>query len=89
MLSAGDGMDARTFQRELLKAETMSLLVPEQAEYWHGYRRGLRRAQFGERFGTEHEHDQWMAMSRSAEPVVAERGRGYRDGLAFGAAIVA
>jgi hypothetical protein len=75
-------MDTRTFQSEILKAETMSLLAPDQAQYWHGYRRGLRRAQFGERFGTEHEHTVWMALAESTDPVLTARGRGYREGLA-------
>jgi len=55
---------------------------PERADYWHGYRRGLRRARFGEAFDTKAEHELWMTLADAADPMRAARGRGYRDGLA-------
>ena len=82
-------MDAQTYQREIIRAETMALADPGNAHYWHGYLRGLRRAHFGERFGTQAEHEFWMTLIDSPEPLGAARGRGYRDALAFGAVIIA
>jgi hypothetical protein len=51
------------------------------SDYWLGYRRGLRRAYFGARFGSAAEHDAWMALADSADAGLAARGRGYREGL--------
>ena len=54
---------------------------PVRAEWWAGYVRGLRRAHNGERFGTQAEHDLWMAAADSTDPSRAALGRGYRVGL--------
>lgn len=70
------------FERESIKADTMARVDPAQADYWHGYRRGLRRAHFGERFGTEAEHEFWSRLVDSDDASSAACGRGYRDGLA-------
>jgi len=57
---------------------------PERADYWYGYRRGLRRARFGEQFGTAAEHQLWLTLADDTDASRAARGRGYRDGLAVG-----
>ena len=44
-------MNDNTFQRESLKAMRMALTEPERADYWHGYRHGLRRRYLGDRSG--------------------------------------
>jgi len=76
-------MDDKTFKRESVKAKAMTHVEPERADYWHGYRLGLRRARFGEAFVTDAEHELWMTLD-DADPTRAARGRGYRDGLAVG-----
>ena len=48
------------FVQESIRARTMAMVEPERADYWHGYRRGLRRARFGEQFGTAAEHQLWL-----------------------------
>jgi hypothetical protein len=78
----GENMDRRMFLRERVKAVNMAKAYPAHAGYWEGYRRGLRRAQYGERFGTEHEHREWLAMADSIDESIAALGRGYRDGCA-------
>ena len=74
-------MDQRTYLRETVRAVRMARAEPGYAEYWEGYRCGLRRAQFGTECGTEDQHHQWMAMAESADTIKAAFGRGYRDGL--------
>ncbi len=74
-------MDQQTFERESIKASTMAMADPTTANYWDGYRRGLRRAYFGPRFGTEYEHRLWMKLASEADCSRHERGRGYQAGL--------
>jgi hypothetical protein len=81
-VSKGAAMDEPTFQRECIKADKMAKADPAQADYWHGYRRGLHRAHFGEQFGTEVEHWEWLMLAESVDVSSAARGRGYQDGLA-------
>ena len=60
-------------------------LCPPQEDpyYWEGYQRGLRRAYYGEVFGTEEEHNLWLSLADDeVDESRRERGRGYRDGLA-------
>lgn len=54
---------------------------PIRAEWFAGYKRGLRRAHHGERFGSEAEHQLWLSASESTDPMRAALGRGYRAGL--------
>lgn len=54
---------------------------PARAEWWAGYKRGLRRAHHGERFGSEAEHGLWLAAADSTDSQRAALGRGYRAGL--------
>ena len=70
------------FVRESIRARTMAIIDPERADYWHGYRRGLRRARFGEQFGTAAEHQLWLTLADDPDASRAARGRGYRDALA-------
>jgi hypothetical protein len=73
------------FVRESIRARTMAIIDPERADYWHGYRRGLRRARFGEQFGTAAEHQLWLMLADDTDVSRAARGRGYRDGLTVAA----
>jgi hypothetical protein len=75
-------MDERTFERERSRADLMAKTDTDRAEYWLGFRRGLRRAYYGKVFGSDAEHAWWLAMADSIDRYHAECGRGYRDGLA-------
>jgi hypothetical protein len=72
-----------SFEYEMWKANTFAYLG-ERACYWEGYQRGLRRAYYGELFGSQEEHELWMGFAgdRKANEFQRERGRGYLDGLA-------
>lgn len=54
---------------------------PIRSHWWIGYRRGLRRAQHGDRFGSAEEHERWLSAATSDDPARAALGRGYRAGL--------
>ena len=54
---------------------------PVRAEWWAGYKRGLRRSHHGEAFGTEAEHELWLSAAESTDPQRAALGRGYLAGL--------
>lgn len=71
------------FASLLRRADTMRRLEsdPARAEWWHGYMRGLRRAHHGDNFGTEGEHEMWLAQADSTYKLRAALGRGYRAGL--------
>jgi hypothetical protein len=73
-------MDETAFRREGVSLAATGTF--ESMDYWLGYRRGVRRAHRGSRFGTEAEHQLWLTFAGAADPGLAERGRGYRDGLA-------
>ena len=76
-------MNQKTFEQACIKAATMIAVDAGHAEYWQGYRRGVRRAHFGEQFGTKAEHDLWSSMAdEPGDSNRRERGRGYLDGLA-------
>jgi hypothetical protein len=68
------------FQRALARVDAMTLAGHDPA-YWCGYKRGLQRAHHGRRFSTNTDHYAWLDFARDVDPVVAELGRGYRDGL--------
>lgn len=72
-----------TFASLLRRADTLRRLDSDhiRSSWWAGYMRGLRRAHHGENFGTEAEHDMWLAASDSTDPQRAALGRGYRAGL--------
>jgi len=71
------------FASLMRRADTLRRVEPDptRAEWWTGYMRGLRRAYYGERFGSEAEHDLRLAASTSDDPMRAALGRGYRAGL--------
>jgi len=78
-------MTEQKFKSEMRRAETIrGLADPMMAEYWAGYIRGLRRAYHREKFGTDEEHKKWLSAANSRDESRKQRGRGYRDGLAFG-----
>jgi len=78
-------MTEQKFKSEMHRAETMrGLADPMMSEYWAGYTRGLRRAYHGEKFGTAEEHEKWLSAANSRDESRKQRGRGYKDGLAFG-----
>lgn len=54
---------------------------PIKVEWWRGYMRGLRRAHHGERFGSEAEHQTFIAAATSDDPRRAALGKGYAVGL--------
>lgn len=70
---------ARVFELEMLKAQTMQQAEPD---YWTGYERGLRRAYYGERFGTPEEHSLWLSLVTDDDESRREKGFGYIDGFA-------
>lgn len=73
-------MNNAEFQRSLLRARTLA--HGGDTDYWSGFQRGLHRAHHGESFGTAEEHELWLTLADSPDQFRAERGRGYRDGLA-------
>lgn len=54
---------------------------PVKAEWWHGYKRGLRRAHHGDSFGTATEHHLFLDAAASDDPMRQARGKGYAAGL--------
>lgn len=66
------------FKHEMAKAKTFYELG-ENADYWRGYMRGLRRRYHGENFGTDDEHQKWLSLI--GDSYRQEMGQGYRDGL--------
>lgn len=78
-------MNENTFKTYMSQARVIS------SDYTTGYQRGLRRHYHGEKFGTEAEHEQFMALGlitenmNSKQAVLSasrsELGRGYRDGF--------
>lgn len=72
-----------TFVSLMRRADTLRRVEsdPIRAEWWAGYMRGLRRAHHGERFGTQAEHELWLAAADSDYEKRAALGRGYRAGL--------
>lgn len=53
----------------------------EEKNFWVGYLRGVRRAEHGEKFGTEDDHRLWLALADDIMPDRRARGLGYRAGL--------
>jgi hypothetical protein len=71
------------FESLMRRADTMRRLEtdPHLVEWWSGYKRGLRRAHHGEKFGTATEHELWMSAAESVDRLRSALGRGYRAGL--------
>lgn len=74
-------MKAEIYERERDWADAMARTERHRADYWLGYRRGIRRAYYGKLFGSDAEHTLWLALIDSTDRTHIERGRGYRDGL--------
>ena len=72
----------KKFHSEKSRAITLREIETDHRDYWTGYLRGLRRAEYGERFGTESEHKLWLSLISDLSH--RELGRGYRNGLKFG-----
>jgi len=53
-------MDEKQFQSLLGMAISMQSVDPDQADFWRGFQRGIRRLYHGDNFGTDQEHTQWM-----------------------------
>jgi hypothetical protein len=70
------------FERELRRSRTLRELG-DRCEWRAGFERGLRRGFYGDAFGTPAEHETWTAAADSPDPMRADRGRGYRAGLAL------
>lgn len=65
-------MDQEIFSDYMAQAKRMA------DDYGAGYQRGLRRHHHGENFGTQAEHEQWLALTGHRQAM----GDGYRDGFA-------
>lgn len=70
-------LDDRTFRQLLLKARVGAAL--DDRLYWRGYRHGLHRLHEGAR--ADDDHKVWLSYVQANDPLAAELGRGYRDGL--------
>ena len=75
-------MDKETFQEWMVAAKCIQENDKENADFWKGYQRGLRRLYHGERFGTPEEHALWMSLTNDRDESHKMRGRGYRAGFA-------
>jgi hypothetical protein len=78
-------MDNSTFKDWMLRADTLRRvsLHSDDAEFWAGYMRGLRRLYHGEKFGTEDDHQSWMNIERDEYDLTRRsKGEGYRAGFA-------
>lgn len=67
-------MNEQTFIRLMNFIKSIAI---ENQDYATGYQRGLRRHYHGENFGTDDEHEKFMALEGNR----GEIGRGYRDGF--------
>ena len=75
-------MDENRFL-SLMKTARVQSYRGGEADYWHGYQRGLRRGYMGQLFGTDAEHKLWLRLADDGpDRASRDRGRGYRDGLA-------
>lgn len=78
-------MDEKDYQRLAVRAKTFAEASdkPEEQSFWRGYSRDPRRLYFGNRFGTDQEHKQWLALDDKNETDLCRKalGLGYRAGL--------
>jgi len=73
-------MNESIFKAKMLHTQLM-MDMRDRADYWLGFRRGLRRAFYGEAFGTDEDHQLWLSLAARDDREIAERGIGYLDGL--------
>jgi hypothetical protein len=72
-------MSKEEFETELQFAT--SLLSGQDFLYWCGYKCGLLRARLGRRVESNDNHSAWHAFREDGDPVLAELGQGYLDGI--------
>jgi hypothetical protein len=72
------------FELELHRGLSMLCCAsePDDASYWNGYVRGIRKNYYGKNFGTEAEHELWLTLICETDNRRHSLGEGYRDGLA-------
>jgi hypothetical protein len=63
----------------LLRAKSMQL-ANDRPNFWEGYIRGLRRAHYGDHYGTAENHRKWLTPG--GDDVREETSHGYREGFA-------
>ena len=80
-------MDKEQYQKLGLRAKFLAEASdePEDQFYWQGYSGGLRRLYYGNRFGTNHEHKQWLALSDKNDTDLRRKALdlGYKAGLIY------
>ena len=69
------------FQSLMRRADRLRRHDSDNAPWWTGYIRGLRRAHHGDNFGDDAEHALYLSAADSDDPQRAALGRGYRAGL--------
>lgn len=72
-------MNETKYRNLLLRAKSMQL-VNDRPNFWEGYIRGLRRAHYGDRYGTAANHNRWLTLG--GDVAREEMSHGYREGLA-------
>ena len=76
-------LDQRTFRREMTKAK---ILIDEgdRPGYWRGYRWGLMRRYYGDKFRTEDEHKKTLSLVGDQNELRNQFGLGYHKGYFYG-----
>ena len=72
-------MNETKYRTLLLRAKSMQL-ANDRPNFWEGYIRGLRRAHYGGRYGTDENHRRWLSLGD--DDVHLEMSHGYREGFA-------
>ncbi len=72
-------MNETKYRALLLRAKSMQL-SNDRPNFWEGYIRGLRRAHYGDRYGTAENHRRWLTLGGDAAR--EELSHGYKEGLA-------
>ncbi len=67
------------YESQITMAKTMAETDKTHHDYWTGYVRGLMKNHYGEKFGTQAEHQTWL--NASGDDTRNNRSRGYRDGF--------
>lgn len=74
-------MDTKKYNEFLRYAKMMSQDDSENHHYWQGVLQGLRRGHFGDKFGTNEEHENSLNLADRLDDAGQERGKSYKDGL--------
>ncbi len=77
-------LEKHIFELELNRGLSMLCCSTEteDAAYWNGYVRGVRKNFHGENYGTGEEHQLWLTLICERNIRRHSIGKGYRDGLA-------